>query len=164
MSERSAQYGLRSLVSEGFIYVKKVATPSTPAHYALAKKVRLGKDLVHLFMPAWLDDAGLSPSAVRLFFHYLRRSWDGEIAANHARAGRACGAGFASRSSLLKIEGELIAAKLLKPLGRAGKHAVFGITVQQPTVQSMHPEIAPPAVEPSNPCTPTVQSLHPKGY
>jgi hypothetical protein len=160
MSERTAQKHLPALVKAGYIRIKQAATPNSTAHYALTSKMHVGDDFVALFAPAWLDDAGLSPEAVRLFYHYLRWSWDGEVEANHARAARTCGAGLSSPNSVRRAEHELCKAGRLEPRARAGKHAVFAVKLPQ-TVQTVHPAEVGPKAEPLKRCTPTAQMVHP---
>lgn len=163
MSKSSAQRALRHLTETGLIRVTQPATPNSATHYALTKKLHLNGDLLALFVPAALDDSAITPEAFRLYCHYVRWAWDGEVSANHARAARTCGTGLTSRASAVKFESELCAAGLLKQCERAGKHSVFAIGTR-PTVHEMRPVAEAPTAEPFTRYTPTVHEIHPKVF
>ena len=163
MSERTAQYCLSVLRGAEYTQLKRAATSNSPAHYKLTSKMHVGdKDLVALFVPAWLDEVGLTPGGFRLFYHYLRWSWDGEVEANHARAARTCGKGLSSYESVLKAERELCKFGLLRPCGRSGNHSVFAFNaLREPTVEMACPTRVVSKERLSKWCAPTAETVHP---
>lgn len=130
ISQATAQRHLPSLIKAGFVEVSRADTSKSPKHYRLARRMHLDKDasvLLAIFVPAWLDDLGLSPGAFRLYYHYLHHAYEGEVQANRARAARMCFASAKSTAKVEKAEVELLERDLLERVGQRGKQTTYAV-------------------------------------
>lgn len=153
MNERTAQRYLPKLIDAGYVCVRHPATPKKPTKYALAPKMHVGdKELVAIFVPAWLDDLRLSPQAFRLIYHLISCNFGGEVRANYSRAARTCGI---SRPKVLDFESELVTQGLLEHQEQSGNRSVFKVACL--------PE-GDTGAELSTSVTPTVNLSHPKVF
>jgi hypothetical protein len=119
MDASRTRHNLRALSAVG---LRRVRWDGEAAHVTLMGAMLTEGGQCALIVPAWLDDAGLTPVAVRLMYHYLRRAREGRVTTRRDKASKLCGM---SQRAVGIAERELIGRGWLEPRGQR----CFGLTL-----------------------------------
>jgi hypothetical protein len=88
------------------------------------------------FIPAWLDDAGLSAAEFRIYCHLLRRADNqtGIAWPSYESVGKVCGFSRATiNRSLKSLEGHRLICKVGKPFGGSSRYLIHSSIVSSET-------------------------------
>jgi hypothetical protein len=120
-TEARTRQSLRELSAAGLVNVR---WDGDVAHVTLTGPMSGADGQSALVVPAWLDDAGLTPPAFRVFYHYVRRARENRVESRREKASELCGL---SRRGVGVAERELVARGWFEPRGSSG---VFGLTLR----------------------------------
>jgi hypothetical protein len=127
MDAPKARHGLRELSAAGLV---RVRWDGDAAHVTFTGPMLAEGGQSALVVPPWVDDAGLSPAALRVLFHHIRRARENRVESRRVKASELCGL---SRRGVGMAERELIALGWLEPRGNGG---VFVVTLPEPTAMA----------------------------